>query len=74
VEPGYKNLQLLQTNASFPVADLSMADEIRWYLLNGRLVGIGVEQQPLSEQQPVFAVARFGAQIRYGMFMDGVVR
>lgn len=43
--------------------DLMLADDVRWFLLDGRCIGYGAEQQPVGIRQPMVAVARFGARI-----------
>ncbi len=50
---------------------LRTADEVLWYLLDGRCVGVGAEYVPQNPHQLHVVVARYGATVRTRLIIDG---
>jgi hypothetical protein len=50
---------------------LRTADEVLWYLLDGRCVGVGAEYTPQNPRQLHVVVARYGATVRTRLILDG---
>jgi hypothetical protein len=53
---------------------LQNADEVLWYLLDGRCVGVGADYVPQNLRQPYVIVARFGTQVRSKLMLDEGIR
>ena len=53
---------------------LQNADEVLWYLLDGRCVGVGADYTPQNLRQPFVIVARFGTQVRSKLMLDEGIR
>jgi hypothetical protein len=53
---------------------LQSADEVVWYLLDGRCVGVGADYLPQNHHQPYVIVARFGTNVRTKLMLDEGIR
>lgn len=61
----------VETNDPLTADLLQQADDVRWYLLDGRCIGYGVAQRPLGLRQPCFVVARFGSRLVFRLLPEG---